>query len=753
MLRRMVRVGGAVLAVAATAIGLIDGVSPRTAAAAASRGPGIDAAVDYTITLNGEYPPRHPFGPYAGGDDWGEWDHIFTAEWHQGSWAVSYGGVTLAAYCIQVNNSRHPADTGGNPDVSAWLGSDKGLVKASYVLWRWGATTDPLRAMAVSMLMHFYQSPNERSVTLGVPVPDINGNVVFDETITFMSAAYASVPGMLTQMDGAANAWGAAFGFSSANVQAGVIGERGGQLASLATGLPLTAGMVDDRGDGFLYTAGIAVPLNSPGQEQNVLVAGSELRGAWLPAVSADVHLRKTVSDDGSSWVNAQSWSPSSYDPALAPAAPWAGSHDDGTPDAGDGVPVYRVGADVSFRYEVWLDAASIEGVVSWPGAPTNVVTDDNGTPGDPSDDWLPTYSSGDDGDGFLEPDEVWIYTAPEQRRARAGQVYRNYSSIPAGGVYDTLDRAAPVGSSTPRRDPAGFDVVWLNSTTATSAADGSHVLLPDGGMIVDRVCYGGAVPGVSVTLEGEVIAKTADGTSADPTGIEGSTKFTPSDRTGCVDVEFTVPADMPGSYVVFEDFKVGGRTLASHRSVDDEDQSFRQLRRLALSSSACHASITASRDGVASTCDVVVLSGGPEDAGLEVTGTVQAFPLDKDGARMCESPGPLVEWTVVLDEQGAGTVETPEVVLAPGRWEWIEWGSLPDGRQSGRTCESDVQVSAEMFGVLPAGSDPSGGITATGSDAATPLRWGVALVALGVILLLAARRARHAMVLDELAG
>ena len=49
-----------------------------------------------------------------------------------------------------------------------------------------------------------------------------------------------------------------------------------------------------------------------------------------------------------------------------------------------------------------------------------------------------------------MEPGEVWVYLAADQKQARAGQVYRNYSSIPAGGVYDTLDRAAPVASSTP---------------------------------------------------------------------------------------------------------------------------------------------------------------------------------------------------------------------------------------------------------------------------------------------------------------
>ena len=282
------------------------------------------------------------------------------------------------------------------------------------------------------------------------------------------------------------------------------------------------------------------------------------------------------------------------------------------------------------------------------------------------------------------------------------------------------------------------------------SDAYGLHVLLPDVEIIVDRVCYGDALVDFPVKLDGQVIVVSADGSSAGPSGIEGSTKFTPSERSGCVDVEFTVPADLPGKFVVFEDFKVGGRTLASHRSLDDEQQSFRQLRRLTLSSSACHSSITASRDGIASTCDVVVLSGGPEDAGLVVSGTVQAFPLDTDGSRKCEVPGPVVEWSVTLDELGSATVQTPEVVLTPGRWDWIAWGSLTDGRESGRTCESDMQVSSEMFGVLPSGWKPSGGIVTTGSDAMTPLRWGALLVALGVVFLVAAHRARRTLLHAE---
>jgi hypothetical protein len=104
------------------------------------------------------------------------------------------------------------------------------------------------------------------------------------------------------------------------------------------------------------------------------------------------------------------------------------------------------------------------------------------------------------------------------------------------------------------------------------------------------------------------------------------------------------------------------------------------------------------------------------------------------------------------LDEFGAGTVQTPEVVLAPGRWEWIEWGSLPDGREAGRTCESAVQVASEMFGVLPSGWQPSGGITTTGGDAITPMVWGTGLVSLGGLLLVVARRVRRGQLQGELA-
>ena len=63
------------------------------------------------------------------------------------------------------------------------------------------------------------------------------------------------------------------------------------------------------------------------------------------------------------------------------------------------------------------------------------VVTDDNGTPGDTSDDFNPTFVDGDtDGDGLLDTDETWEYEATGT--AAAGQ-YRNVSDVVGNPVQD----------------------------------------------------------------------------------------------------------------------------------------------------------------------------------------------------------------------------------------------------------------------------------------------------------------------------
>ena len=60
------------------------------------------------------------------------------------------------------------------------------------------------------------------------------------------------------------------------------------------------------------------------------------------------------------------------------------------------------------------------------------VVTDDNGTPGNPADDFHPTFTGGDtNANGLLDPGETWTYTA--SATATAGQ-YENFATVTGTG-------------------------------------------------------------------------------------------------------------------------------------------------------------------------------------------------------------------------------------------------------------------------------------------------------------------------------
>ncbi|MEQ1702066.1 MAG: VaFE repeat-containing surface-anchored protein, partial [Ilumatobacteraceae bacterium] len=294
--------------------------------------------------------------------------------------------------------------------------------------------------------------------------------------------------------------------------------------------------------------------------------------------VDAETHLRKTVSGDGTSWFNVQAGTVPSYGPAVAPTDPAAGSQDDGTPDQGDAIPVFPSGTSVSFRYEVWLDPTST-GVVLFDNDTTGVVTDDNGTPDDSTDDFQPQYSAGDDGDGVLELDEIWVYETPDARVAVAGETYANYSAIPAGDVHRSANLAGPSeGTTTPRRDPAGYLVPSLQ-TSVSAAVDGSQIISPAGGEMIDTVIYTNLVPGQAVTIAGELQLRQDDGTVT-PTGITGVATITPTAANGSAEVTFTVPPNTaPGTYVVFETLTFDGVPIAEHRDPDDAAQAFLIVR------------------------------------------------------------------------------------------------------------------------------------------------------------------------------
>jgi len=110
--------------------------------------------------------------------------------------------------------------------------------------------------------------------------------------------------------------------------------------------------------------------------------------------------------------------------------------------------------------------------------------------------------------------------------------------------------------------------------TSLVDASDQDRILAWGGGTVVDTVAYRNLVPGREYTLVGELMNK-ADGS---PTGITGSTAFTPSSADGSVDVTFEVPAGYAGQVLVaFEELYEGadatGTPVAEHKDINDAAQ------------------------------------------------------------------------------------------------------------------------------------------------------------------------------------
>lgn len=455
--------------------------------------------------------------------------------------------------------------------------------------------------------------------------------------------------------------------------------------------------------------------------------------------VDAETHLRKTVSGDGSNWFNVQRETSPSYSPDPAPADPRAGSYDDAPADAGDAIPVFAAGTPISFRYEVWLDAAST-GVVTFENGTTGVVTDDNGTVGETADDFQPVYVSGDDGDAVLEPGETWLYEASQIRTAVAGETYLNYSAIPAGDVHRPDNPGGPSeGTTTPREDPAGY-VVPLCSTTAVNPADGTNYVGPQGGTIDDTVACTNLPVGEESTVSGELQAKQPDG-SVVATGITASSTFTPSTwPSSSTVVTFTVPASaVPGTFVVFETITSTetGVTVGEHRDPDDPAQTFVKRRPLTVTTSACAPEVELAKGAsLGAHCDVLVVGAEP---GTEVSGDLYAVKW-VNGARDCSNISLVVSWTATVGASGESTVTSTVTGLTVGDWEFLHEASTADGRTNVTPCDATSPRNlAESFKVIPNKSTPGKGIPGTGADSMTLMAAAGGLVAAGACGLLVA--------------
>ncbi|HVK10984.1 MAG TPA: hypothetical protein VM597_19605, partial [Gemmataceae bacterium] len=153
------------------------------------------------------------------------------------------------------------------------------------------------------------------------------------------------------------------------------------------------------------------------------------------PPQPVDIHVEK--------FVNAPAFGP---DVAVGPL----------DADTAPGVTL-RTGRPVFWTYEVTNPGLNpLSGVT---------VRDDAGTPGTTADDFTPTFLGGDeDGDGLLDPGEVWHYTSAGVRAYTvvAGQ-YTNLGTAtgtgPTGTSVSAADPANHFGTATPPADPVAVTI------------------------------------------------------------------------------------------------------------------------------------------------------------------------------------------------------------------------------------------------------------------------------------------------------
>src|SRR5207302_1563795 len=87
-----------------------------------------------------------------------------------------------------------------------------------------------------------------------------------------------------------------------------------------------------------------------------------------------------------------------------------------------------KIGDSVTYTYTV-QNAGSKDS----PALVNVLLTDDNGTPNDTSDDFTPTFTGGDtNGNGKLDVDETWTYSATRQIPIGASDPFVNTAVVHA---------------------------------------------------------------------------------------------------------------------------------------------------------------------------------------------------------------------------------------------------------------------------------------------------------------------------------
>ncbi len=184
--------------------------------------------------------------------------------------------------------------------------------------------------------------------------------------------------------------------------------------------------------------------------------------------------------------------------------------------------PWLLVGTTATFTYVVTNTGDTALTIVS--------ITDDNGTPGNPADDFAPTYVSGDtNGNNRLDTTETWTYTAT--RTVTPGQ-HTNTATVvgnPVDDVGSDITTLAEVSASDPSNHfgvAAGIQVVKSTNGQDANSPPGPEIAAGSAATFTYVVTNTGSVALRSITLTDD------NGTPGNP-GDDFHPTFTGGDTNG----------------------------------------------------------------------------------------------------------------------------------------------------------------------------------------------------------------------------
>lgn len=143
------------------------------------------------------------------------------------------------------------------------------------------------------------------------------------------------------------------------------------------------------------------------------------------------------------------------------------------------------------------------------------VVIDDAGTPNDPSDDFMPTFTGGDtNGNGILEVNETWTYAATRPAHLLLGTAnpcqYTNRASVTGNDPFGVGVTGSDVSNHTVLTSP-GIAIAKMVNGQAADAAPGPVVDVGSTVTFTYTICNTGDVPLSGVTVTDDA------GTPSDP--------------------------------------------------------------------------------------------------------------------------------------------------------------------------------------------------------------------------------------------